>query len=77
MNNFNWDNHFKNNLGNKYPDETIIRYTLKKFKNKKILNKKVLDICCGLGNNLYFFTEKGFNVYACGYFKEAIYKISY
>ena len=59
--NKNWDKIFKKYSWGNYPSEDLVRFTATNFKNKN--NKKVLEIGCGTGANLWYFSREKFQTY--------------
>ena len=59
-----WDEQYENGYGNEWPDTKMItayhRYIKTHIKTDR---PKVLDFGCGIGQNLRFFDEIGFEVY--------------
>ncbi|BDR75917.1 class I SAM-dependent methyltransferase [Clostridium tetani] len=55
----------------KWPDENVIRFMNRSFRENKN-NIKVLDLGCGAGRNTVALMEEGFQLYACDYSKECI-----
>tara|TARA_B100000886_G_scaffold303318_1_gene233917 strand:- start:1783 stop:2403 length:621 start_codon:yes stop_codon:yes gene_type:complete len=73
-----WDNFFKKNNGNKYPNNFIIRLVLNHFNNiKKKYKKKIniLDLGSGTGSNFFFLKNEGFNAHAIDISNNAIKKL--
>lgn len=73
-----WDNFFKNNNGNKYPNNFIIRLVLNHFNNVKKNNKNkinILDLGSGTGSNFIFLKNEGFNAFAIDISDNAIKKL--
>ena len=64
-----WNKTFKEQAG----DKPVFDDWLDKYLNiLKKASTPILDLGCGKGNNALYLTEKGFNVVACDYSKEAI-----
>lgn len=53
----------KQNWGNKYPSDALVRFVAWEYQEIDLSGRKVLDAGCGNGTNLVFLAEKGFEVY--------------
>ena len=58
------------NYRNNYPYDEVVTFIYQNRKNKK--NMKILELGCGTGNNIIFFSEIGFEVYGIDMSKTAI-----
>ncbi|WP_042439382.1 class I SAM-dependent methyltransferase [Clostridium amazonitimonense] len=56
----------------KWPDENVIRFMNRTFKNHDKTNIKVLDFGCGAGRNTVALAEDGFQVYGVDYSEECV-----
>jgi ubiquinone/menaquinone biosynthesis C-methylase UbiE len=76
--NITWNNFFKNNNGNTYPNNFVIRLVLNQFKHLKKKSRKkinILDLGSGTGSNFFFLKKEGFNAHAIDISTNAIKKI--
>jgi len=70
-----WNKRYKSKMGiSEWPSEGIISFALKNYTEGERKSIKVLDFGCGVGNNLYFLLEEGFDAYGSEISSEAIYK---
>lgn len=76
-----WDDVYKKEFrATWYPMNGIVRFTARYLKRRTGIDlydvkkdaKKILDVGCGNGNHVVFFTEQGFEVYGIDISKEAI-----
>ena len=59
-----WEKTFKKKKWGQYPPEDLIKFIKRTFKNKKNLkNIKILELGCGPGANVIFFSKEGFQIF--------------
>ncbi|OJX68181.1 class I SAM-dependent methyltransferase [Magnetospirillum sp. 64-120] len=59
-----WDELFQRRSWGRYPPEELIRFTSRRFSQvENRLAVRILEIGCGMGANLWFFSREGFSTY--------------
>lgn len=59
-----WDKLFSENEWGKYPSEELIRFIARNFYKSPIRSEiKILEVGCGTGANIWFFSREGFTSY--------------
>ncbi len=75
-----WEIFFKNNDGNYYPNNFVIRLVLSYFKKVKYSERKkikILDLGSGTGSNFFFLVDQNFTPSAIDKSKNAIKKLKF
>ena len=63
MNNGIWDSFFFEKDWGRYPSESLIRFTARNFYSLTRSQVKILEIGCGPGPNIWYFSREGFDTY--------------
>jgi len=60
-----WESMYQKGYGARYPNEELVRFISRLFKNLKKEKKsvKILEVGCGSGANVWYLAREGFSVY--------------
>lgn len=67
-----WEKVFFEQECGKYPAESLIRFTARNFYDKERAKIKLLEIGCGSGPNIWYFSREGFDAYGMDIAQTAI-----